>query len=483
MIIFKRYFFFISFVMLNIAYSHAAEVTLFGNAPSYAGEQISFLIYHNRITDTKEVLANPTVKQNGDFSATFNLEEIRYVFAELGVYNVFLYAEPGKTYEIVLPKKKEQSTAQMLNPFFEETKIHLGIKNSEMNDLNFLIKSFENSYQAYFQKHVVNVLVDNDFAAMDSAINSMREPYKGVDFPYFETYMKYRFGFLRYMAYQKKSRHISDRFFLDEPVHYYNVAYMELFNKVYDKYFSFFSRTEYGKVIFTDISKNKSWTDLKKTLSKDDVLKNDTLLELVALKSLHDEFYSDQFSRSAIMAIIDSIQMQSVIEIHREIAKNIKDKISKLLIGYAPPAFQLHDKDSNLITLESLKGNYVYLNFCSCLSYSCLNEFGSINRFLERIQPRIKNVKVLTVVVDEKFNTMERCIDRYGYDWTFVHYASQPSVIKDYDIRGFPTYFLISPDGKLLLSPAPSPSENFGERLFEIMRDRGELYNQQKVLE
>ncbi len=460
----------------------SSEVTIFGKAPSFAGEEITFSTYHNRITNHVQVMASPKVDKNGNFKATFDLDKIRYVFSDLGIFHAFLYAEPGKTYEIVLPPKKKKTTAQILNPFFKERNIHVGIKNSEMNDLNFLIKSFESSYQPYFRKHVTNVMVENDFTAMDSAIQSIKAPYLDIESPYFNTYMKYRFGFLRYMAYQKKSRHISDQFFLDEPVHYYNVAYMELFNKVYDKYFSFFSRTDYGKTIFTDISKNKSWTDLRKTLSKDNVLENDTLIELVALKSLHDEFYSDEFSRSAIMAILDSIYLQTDIQIHKEIAKNIKEKISKLLIGYAPPSFQLYDKDSILVTLDSLKGNYVYLNFCSCLSYSCFNEFGSIDRFLQRISPTIKNFKVLTVVVDEKFNTMQKCIDRYDYDWIFVHYASQPSVLKDYDIRGFPTYFLIGPDGNLLLSPAPSPSENFGERLFEIMRDSGELYNQQKKL-
>jgi hypothetical protein len=61
------------------------------------------------------------------------------------------------------------------------------------------------------------------------------------------------------------------------------------------------------------------------------------------------------------------------------------------------------------------------------------------------------------------------------YDWKFLLYDRQPGVLKDYDIRAYPTYFLIGPDGKLILSPAPSPSENFESRLFEIMKARGDL--------
>jgi hypothetical protein len=54
-------------------------------------------------------------------------------------------------------------------------------------------------------------------------------------------------------------------------------------------------------------------------------------------------------------------------------------------------------------------------------------------------------------------------------------YDRQPDVLKEYDIRAFPTYFLIGPDGKLILSPAPSPSEDFESELFEVMKARGDL--------
>jgi len=47
--------------------------------------------------------------------------------------------------------------------------------------------------------------------------------------------------------------------------------------------------------------------------------------------------------------------------------------------------------------------------------------------------------------------------------------------MKDYDIRAFPTYFLIGPDGNLINSPAPGPGENFENNLFKIMRSRGDI--------
>ena len=47
------------------------------------------------------------------------------------------------------------------------------------------------------------------------------------------------------------------------------VAYMELFNQVYDKYFTFLGRSEAGKKIYRDINQFHSYSSLLQTLSED----------------------------------------------------------------------------------------------------------------------------------------------------------------------------------------------------------------------
>ena len=46
-------------------------------------------------------------------------------------------------------------------------------------------------------------------------------------------------------------------------------------------------------------------------------------------------------------------------------------------------------------------------------------------------------------------------------------------MVADYDVRSYPTYYLVDPEGKLLLSPAPGPQEGLGRVLFEQWRARG----------
>jgi hypothetical protein len=59
-----------------------------------------------------------------------------------------------------------------------------------------------------------------------------------------------------------------------------------------------------------------------------------------------------------------------------------------------------------------------------------------------------------------------------SYPWTFLHFSNQPDLLDDYDIRGYPSYFLIGPEGRLILSPAPSPVENFESTFLRIFEEK-----------
>ena len=66
-------------------------------------------------------------------------------------------------------------------------------------------------------------------------------------------------------------------------------------------------------------------------------------------------------------------------------------------------------------------------------------------------------------------------IERSGYRWKFLHYGNQVNIINEYDIRAYPTYYLIDREGKLVMSPAPTPNDQFEGRLFKVLRADGVL--------
>lgn len=451
---------------------YAGDVVLYGKAPDWSGTHISFYWYKELVTYSEDLLAETDIAEDGTFRLEIEVHETIYIFTHLGVYNAYLYAEPGKSYELVLPPFLEKTQADLLNPYFEEIHIQMGITNINENDINIQIRMFDDAYEPYYNKHVMNAVEGKDFSRLDEDIKQIDAHFRENTNDYFRQYRHYKYAYLRYLSLQHQVTTIAEMLFAGKPVLYHNLAYMELFNQVFKNYFFYHGRTDEGKKIYHDINSEQNYTELLVTLRENTLFSHDSLLELVILKCLHDEFYSDRFSRSSILVLLDSLIFKTNITEHQLIGNTIRKKITRLLSGHSPPQFELFDLDSNLVNLDHFKGKYTYLNFCPCSSYSCLKEFEALQGIYERHKDRLE---IVTIAVDTYDESLQSFLKSKNYNWKFLYYGHQAGILEDYDIRAFPTYFLIGPDGKLIQSPAPAPGENFESKLFEIMRARGDL--------
>lgn len=446
------------------------EAVVFGNSPEYKGQELVFYHYSDFITATETEVGRCKVDVNGNFTCSIKILETTYVFSYLGIYKIYFFAEPTKKYNLILPPREDKTEAQRLNPFFRETDMQVGIANIDKNDINYLINSFDLRFNQNFDQIVIEAYKGKSQANIDSLISIMELKYSTSQNQYFNNYRKYRYGLLKQVTYYKKSTSISNELFLNKPALYSNPAYMELFNLVYDKYFLFFSRTTSGNIIFKNISQDRSLTKLKETLSDNEVLSNDTLMEMVILKALYDEFFSDNFSRSALLTLLDSVYRTTKNAEHLLIAENIRAKITKLLPGFVPNNFTLFDVNDKAFTLDKFEGKYVYLNFCTTTSYTCLQEFPLLDKLYQKYG---KHLEIVSISADKEVGDLKSFMKNSGYRWTFLHYGNKPDIIKDFDVRAYPTYFLIGPDRKLIYSPAPSPKENFEMKFFQILRNKG----------
>ena len=88
--------------MICLSTPKALATRVFGTAKEYAGSEIIFYHYQERITYMKEEVFHLKVDENGNFEANFGIDRITYIFAEFGVYYVYFYAEPDGNYELLL---------------------------------------------------------------------------------------------------------------------------------------------------------------------------------------------------------------------------------------------------------------------------------------------------------------------------------------------------------------------------------------------
>lgn len=460
--------------ILLIYFSHVTAgqpVTISGIDTTYAGKEINFNKYSDQISGSETLVGKATVSKEGKFSVSFEVDEVTFVFSYTGIYKLHLFVVPGNSYEIILPPLQEKGPSDLLNPYFEPVTVHLATLKHNKNELNTLIRMFNDAYLPYYNKHISSLNQKNDFSELDKDIAMMEKPFADSRDPFFNNYRRYRYGLLRHLAYQQLSKSISDEYFRDQPVLLENPAYMELFNQVYKNYLHHISRTTSGDRLLQLIH-TRDIDSIRLFLSADSVVGPGNLADLVILKFIFDEFYDDNYSRSSLLAILDAYIEENKNEKMTGVSLSIRRKVTRLLAGFPPPGFNLYNGDSVLVSLDDFKGKYVYLNFCSCFSYTCLNEFKMLDVLYNKHRDLLE---IVTIIIDNDDDIINSFLKRSNYEWTFLHYGNQSGIFREYDVRAFPLYYLIDREGKLAMSPAPTPGEEFEARFFKLMRGRGEL--------
>ena len=455
-------------------------IMLKGRALEYAGDTLVFFGYSNMVSFSEVELGQCSVNDSGFFECLLPLDQTRLVFTYTGVYNCHLYAQPGMVYDIRLPRKREKEIQDLINPYFEETSVHLNVRAEShlMNgtvprpdeELNFLIRAFNDAFYPYYYKFVINAYGNRvDRKELNETTKEIRSPFDSIDEPFLEAYIDYRMGLLHHYGSQVSSQKIIQDYFLRKPILYHNPAYMELFNQVYKDYFIAFAEQNPGLKLPRVLNHEKDYTEANKILSREPALRNDTLRELVMLKGLYDGFYDGKNIPSSMIQLLDSVKSHSLIEIHQQAVQDIMLEITRILPGYQPPDFALYRSDSTLVRLSDFKGGYVYLNFCNSFGYYCVREYEYLRILHERLKDKIS---IVTILVDDSFENMVELEKSNNYPWTFLHFSNQPDILDGYDIRGYPSYFLIGPEGRLILSPAPSPVENFESTFLKILMNQ-----------
>jgi len=383
-------------------------------------------------------------------------------------------------YEVRLPARRDKTMSEEANPYVEETSLHLSvnvigrpgdISHQGPDDLNFLIHAFDDYFYPYYYKFVVNAYGNNiDREEVNRTIKILEETFDSVDHPFFNAYLKFRNGLLSHYGGQHSPAKIIGDYFLDSEVLYFNPAYMELFNEVFHDYFQKYAEEHPNRNMPVLLNREKDYFGIQSLLKKDGGFQDDALRELVMVKGLYDGLYDEKNLRSSLLQMLDSVSINSGIVHTREMVNDIKSEYTRHQPGYKPMDFALHDSDSNLVHLSDFQGSYVYLNFCNSFSYYCIKEYEYLKTLHQRMEGQ--NLKIITVLVDDSFSLMKDLVSNNNYPWTFLHFSNQPQILDSYYIRSYPAYFLIGPEGEMLLSPAPSPMENFENTFRRIVTTR-----------
>ena len=459
-----------SLCLLELSASSVYATHVFGSAKEYANSELVFYRYQDRITYMKEEVFRLKVDAEGNFDANFGIDRITYLFAEFGVYYVYFYAEPDGNYEIVLPEYVERTNAELFNSYFEPTEMHLGIKNMKDTDLNYLIMDFDYYFNRYYNLKMEELYINGLKTDVDTFINNINARYKKYNNTYFQQYRRYRIAALKEMVTKREYESaLVYSYYSNKEILYDNPAYMDLFNSIYNNYFDNYLVSPGGADLYRVITYGHSISLLHKLIGSNPKHKRKQFRELVMLKGLNDAFANDNLQWLPLLLTLDSLYITTEYPIHQQIAQNIADNSLTMAKGTVALPFELPDTIGNMMSLNDFRGKYLYLQFANTQTYSSAAEFD----VLKRVYNRYKGLCIfVTILTDSDKEKAKKFIADHSLNWTFLFADVNSKVISDYKVRAYPTYYLIDPKGILVMSPAPSPAENFEKYLFKIIENQ-----------
>ena len=126
-----------------------------------------------------------------------------------------------------------------------------------------------------------------------------------------------------------------------------------------------------------------------------------------------------------------------------------------ITIGKEATGFSLEDIHGNLLTLSSLQGKYVMLDFWGSWCGACIKSFPHLKAFYEQHRDKLEVIGIACHDTKEKWNA---AVKRHELPWLHVlNGEGTNDVAALYGVQAYPTYVLIAPDGKILQWMADDP--------------------------
>lgn len=131
---------------------------------------------------------------------------------------------------------------------------------------------------------------------------------------------------------------------------------------------------------------------------------------------------------------------------------------SKLAVGANAPEISLPNPDGETVTLSSLRGKYVLIDFWAAWCKPCRAENPNVVRVYNQYAG--ENFEILGVSLDRNREAWVKAIEQDGLPWKHVsdlqYFNSEAA--RTYQISSIPATYLIGPDGKIIAKGLRGPS-------------------------
>ena len=466
-----RRFFLLLIYTLCFGSLFGQTVIIRGLAADYAGKELVFYTYREPVSHQPHQLAKTIVEKDGTFALTFPIGQSAEIYTDLEKYRGSLVVEPGFGYQISLPAYSPRTAQEAASPYFEPELYWLSIKGAKASDLNILVRAFLTDYNREVALHTVDLYQRRSIDTLKAIISRLENRYPTGKYEYLNILKTNSYGEMELAVNQQNKERIAKKYFASAEIALAHPAFHHFFN-----------------AIFADYLKNKSQDFRQKEFLKKALQGNfegfvaqlsgagyrKEVAELIAVKSFYDGFFSGKFDKPSMLKGLKDAETLSTFEPLKAVLPGILSKITSLQEGNPAPELVLRNQKDVSFRLRA-NGKFLYLAFFRSDSKESREELDSLVSMNKKLS------SILTIVpvsLDKNFADAVKLWNIKKYPWEMVAPVQPDLTISDYRIKVVPTFYLVGPDQKLLLSPALSPSHNFEALFLKVYRES--RFGQQK---
>lgn len=452
-----------------IASEGQTNVTIVGTSANAVGKRMSLYGYSDMLSMSEVLLDETTVDSVGRFELRCYANYPRLVYVEVECYSQSFYVEPGRNYEVWLPKF-DWGIDERRNVYLDPEPLPLEFLHLPADELNLRIGRYETMVDSILSAKRVffDPRYKPDRRQMDTLQRTVRAAVGPLGDDFFGRYVEYTLAEMALnMRFARRDKLIA-KYIAEQPVRYYDEQYMRLFLALYAGSISRGTRRigQDRLVDWVDAGDLARYTD---SIGLDPLLRNERVRELAMLEALKESYYDRVYNKEAVVRMIERIGEESKFAEHRELAKTLSGKLSVERNNEKDDggalSFVLPDVEHNMVSLDSFAGKWVYMAFVRVGEAASLAEIETMAHFRDSVYARNPNVVFVGISCDREFQKMYHFLKNsrrgHKYNWTWLHYDGDYRFLESYGVVSYPTFVLLRPDGTRRYEMTPSPGSGF----------------------
>lgn len=435
------------FLISNIAVSQNVKIDGKVNEPNAL---VRLLIYNDMLTYEQTLVYETKSDNDGNFLIEADVEDVVMAQIAVNLERVDLLIKPDASYEleIVIPEQKNDVS------YFERESPTLKIININDDEL-------------YTQYHVSNMIID-DFlyenfnqiyrnrrlSLLDSLELVIKRNIPQIKSDFVKDNIRYRKAAIQMVVNNDNGKKVINQYFNKQDVQYSNPAYMNLFHEIFANYLASrqFGASDLRYMLYQDYDRFMSYLKEKDVF----LAENQNLAELIVAYNLKRMYYELQDDRKVILEKLKSIGQNTKNQKNKDIVNDILKQIDRLSFNSEAPDFSLNDRNGNLVKLADFKENMLLVQFVNKVSAMTDYQFELLKDFSNQWQDTIQ---IVTIATKESFDDFEKLFEEKNYKWKLLNLENEILLLEKYRIKTYPDYVIIGTNGKIGMSPAPSPEQ------------------------